>query len=108
MKKKIKQELSDYLAILYVHGIITEKEHLKFKRRLDNSNEPDESTKLSIPNIGISLSPDIAENILKVRDAIIEKDYDEAWHWLYTIASPNYDKTADEVWTDLERIAGRL
>lgn len=56
--------------------------------------------------VSSSLPPDVAEKILKARDAFVEKDYDEVWHWLYSIASPNYDKT--EPWEDLERMAGRL
>lgn len=48
---------------------------------------------------------DVAEKILKVRDAFIERDPSEAWHWLYNIASPNYDKK--EPWEELEMIAGR-
>ena len=63
------------------------------------------------PEVGVKfemghLSPDIAEKILKARDAFIADDYDEVWHWLYSIASPNHDKT--EPWEDLERIAGRI
>jgi len=60
----------------------------------------------AIPDVSSSLPPDVAEKILKARDAFVEKDYNEVWHWLYSIASPNYDKT--EPWKDLERIAGRL
>lgn len=56
--------------------------------------------------VSSSLPPDVAEKILKVRDAFVKRDYDEVWHWLYSIASPNYDKT--EPWEDLERMAGRL
>ena len=56
--------------------------------------------------VSSSLPPDVAEKILKARDAFVERDYDEVWHWLYSIASPNYDKT--EPWEDLERMAGRL
>jgi hypothetical protein len=48
---------------------------------------------------------EMAEKILKIRDAIVEKDYDEAWHWLYSIASPDYDKL--EPWEELERLAER-
>jgi hypothetical protein len=51
------------------------------------------------------LPPDVSEKILKARDAFVEKDYEEVWHWLYSIASPNYDKT--DPWEDLERMAGR-
>lgn len=51
------------------------------------------------------ISKDVAEKILKVRDAFVERDPSEAWHWLYSIASPNYDKK--EPWEELEMIAGR-
>jgi hypothetical protein len=61
---------------------------------------------LLIADVSSSLPPDVAEKILKARDAFVERDYDEVWHWLYSIASPNYDKT--EPWEDLERMAGRL
>jgi len=47
-----------------------------------------------------------AEKILKVRDAIIEQDYNEAWHWLYSIASPGFDKL--EPWEELENLASKL
>ena len=46
-----------------------------------------------------------AIKILKIRDAMIEKDYNEAWHWLYQIASPNFDKNCEDVWTELEKLA---
>jgi hypothetical protein len=65
-----------------------------------------EVKKLVIPDVIVSLPPDVAEKILKARDSFVEKDYDEVWHWLYSIASPNFDKT--EPWKDLERVAGRL
>jgi hypothetical protein len=55
--------------------------------------------------LGGSLPPDVAEKILKARDAFIGKDYDGVWYFLYSIASPNFDKT--EPWEDLERMAGR-
>lgn len=58
------------------------------------------------PIVSSSLPPDVAEKILKARDAFVEREYDEVWHWLYSIASPNYDKT--DPWEDLERMAGRL
>ena len=46
-----------------------------------------------------------AIKILKIKDAMIKKDYNEAWHWLYQIASPNFDKNYEDVWTDLEKLA---
>lgn len=48
---------------------------------------------------------DWACNILKVRDALAENDQNEAYHWLYQIASPNFDKDSDEVWQELEALA---
>lgn len=53
-----------------------------------------------------AIPPDVAEKILKARDSFVQKEYDEVWHWLYSIASPNYDKT--EPWENLERMAGRI
>lgn len=41
--------------------------------------------------------------ILKVRDNIAQNDYNEAYHWLYAIASPHFDKY--EPWEELEKIA---
>ena len=70
-----------------------------------NSDKP-QTPQLNIGAVSSSLPPDVAEKILKARDAFVERDYDEVWYWLYSIASPNYDKT--EPWEDLERMAGRL
>ena len=64
-----------------------------------------EQLRIGICAVSSSLPPDVAEKILKARDAFVEQDYDEVWHWLYSIASPNYDKT--EPWEDLERMARR-
>jgi hypothetical protein len=74
----------------------------KEKTKVQESTNPP----LLIADVSSSLPPDVAEKILKARDAFVERDYDEVWHWLYSIASPNYDKT--EPWEDLERMAGRL
>ena len=71
----------------------------------ENLNEP-QKPQFNIGALSNSLPPDVAEKILRARDAFVERDYDEVWHWLYSIASPNYDKT--EPWEDLERMAGRL
>lgn len=46
----------------------------------------------------------IALQVLRVRAALVLKDYDEANHQLYAIASPMFDKL--EPWAQLERIAG--
>lgn len=61
--------------------------------------------RLPQPAVGGSLPPDIARRILEVRDALAKGDQEEAYHWLYSIASPGFDKT--DPWADLERDAGR-
>lgn len=52
-----------------------------------------------------SLPPDIAEKILRVRDAITAEDYCEALHWLYKIADPECSSYTP--WAELEDVAGR-
>jgi len=95
MKKKIKQELSDYLAILYVHGIITEKEHLKFKRRLDNSNAPDE-TKYIIT---------FEDGTHYISDSYNQSDLKALNDGIITIVrqSDLKELTPDNEWIDLEK-----
>jgi hypothetical protein len=46
----------------------------------------------------------VAERVLRVRDALVKKDYEEAYYWLYAIASPEFDKYYP--WADLECVAG--
>lgn len=43
-----------------------------------------------------------ATKILAVRDALVAKDYDEAWHQLYSIADPTF--TELEPWKKLEEL----
>ena len=47
----------------------------------------------------------LAKKILAIRNAIVSEDYEEAFHRLYSIASPAFDKTLDEVWVELEKTA---
>lgn len=54
------------------------------------------------------VSPEIADKLLKIRDALIQNDYDEAYHWLYLIACPEMDKNAEEVWSALENKASQF
>ena len=56
----------------------------------------------------MELTPDIARKILKIRDALVKNDIQEAYYWLYQIASPNLDKMSDEVWKELELIANKI
>jgi hypothetical protein len=51
------------------------------------------------------VSPAVAWGILAVRDALVIGDSQEAYHQLYMLASPNFDKRSDEVWSELEAIA---
>lgn len=45
-----------------------------------------------------------AQQILKVRDALVDRDLDEAYHQLYTLADPEYKIRANP-WEDIERAA---
>jgi len=49
------------------------------------------------------ISPRVAKLILKIRDSYIEQDFEDVWHFLYQIASPNFDKF--QAWGEIERIA---
>lgn len=56
------------------------------------------------------MSPRVARLILKIRDRICEGGdeldaIEDIWHNLYQIASPEFDKLADDVWTEIESIA---
>jgi len=46
-----------------------------------------------------------AQCILNARDSLIKGDKDDAYHWLYKIASPKFDKMSEDVWSGLEKIA---
>lgn len=50
-------------------------------------------------------SPDVAKRLLGIKNALLHNDYNEAYHQLYMIASPNVDKHSDEVWEEMEQIA---
>ena len=49
-----------------------------------------------------SLPADVKRKLLAARDALTEGDAMEAYHQIYSIAAPHFDKLADEVWTGLE------
>ena len=49
------------------------------------------------------MSPRVAKLLLKIRDEIAKENISEAYHALYEIASPDFDKT--EPWENIERIA---
>lgn len=61
----------------------------------DNQNMPPK------PKLGVS--KEIAQKILKIRDAFTHSNYEEAYHVLYSIASPEFDKY--KPWEELEKIA---
>jgi len=90
MENKIKEILQDYM---------TERQIELALPRLVNL------ISVNVPVIK-SFSPAVAKGMLAVRDAIVERDIDEAYHQLYMICSPNFDKMSHEVWAELEAIAG--
>jgi hypothetical protein len=53
----------------------------------------------------MSFTPAQAVCILKVRDALLAKDVEEAYHWLYTLDSKQMPHDPFKPWADLERIA---
>lgn len=61
----------------------------------DNQNMPPK------PKLGVS--KEVAQKILKIRDAFTHSNYEEAYHVLYSIASPEFDKY--KPWEELEKIA---
>lgn len=50
----------------------------------------------------VSLPMDVKRKLLAARDALAVGDLMEAHHQIYSIASPHFNKLADEVWTALE------
>jgi len=54
------------------------------------------------PTDPVSLPMDVKRKLLAARDALTVGDLMEAHHQIYSIASPNFNKLADEVWTALE------
>jgi hypothetical protein len=53
----------------------------------------------------MTFSASQATCILKLRDAILKKDFDEAWNWLKTLDSKQVPHDPFQPWVDLERIA---
>lgn len=52
------------------------------------------------------MSPRVAKLILAIRNELVKPDALEAYHLLYQIASPNFDKQGD-VWEEIEQIASQ-
>lgn len=50
-----------------------------------------------------AIPADVARKILLVRDALVKRDMEGAYHHLYSIASPKFDQY--EPWKELEEIA---
>lgn len=53
----------------------------------------------------LRFDPAQAVCILKVRDALLAKDIDEAYHWLYTLDSKQVPHDPFKPWAELERLA---
>lgn len=56
---------------------------------------------------GMGFTPAQATCILLVRDALLAKDIDEAWHWLYTLDSKQVPHDPFNPWSELEEISKR-
>lgn len=57
---------------------------------------------------GAPISPYVAWCIMNARNAIVkDNDLEEVYHFLYKIASPNFDKDSHEVWKELENLANQ-
>lgn len=65
-----------------------------------------ELTQPEAPAVVAEMSPRIAKLILQIRDALVLKNWDEAYHCLYQITSPKFDKYSDTLWKDVESLAG--
>ena len=48
-----------------------------------------------------TLPRDIKHKLIKIREALVRNELDEAYHILYSIASPNFDKI--QTWGALEK-----
>lgn len=48
-----------------------------------------------------TLPRDIKHKLIKIREALVRNELDEAYHILYSIASPNFDKI--QTWDALEK-----
>lgn len=53
------------------------------------------------------ITPREAEYLLRIRDELVKEDINEAYHWLYQIDDPQFEKMGDEMWKGLEKLAGR-
>lgn len=51
------------------------------------------------------ISPERAQFLLNVRDALVHSDVNEAYHFLSKFYNPPLDKYSDEVWKDIEALA---
>ena len=90
-------ESCSYVAryVLKKIDTMSPEERYRYLRDLSNGEGDDEYVRMSRrPGIG-------AGWINKFKD-----DFDEVWHSLYKIASPNFDKI--EPWDELEKIAGYI
>ena len=48
----------------------------------------------------LQLPNDIKRKLIIIRNNLVKREYEEAYHVLYSIASPNFDKP--NAWEDLE------
>lgn len=60
----------------------------------------------SYPHVSKPFSPAVAIRLLQIRDALKGKDIITAWDRLTMIADPDCNKHSEEIWLEVEKIAG--
>src|SRR5688572_25946357 len=49
-----------------------------------------------------------AEKLLAIRDEFAKQDYNEAYHILYSMVCPEFDRVADKVWRPWEDVVNKI
>jgi hypothetical protein len=71
----------------------------------NNEQPPTPQTGRTYTEGGLDISPERAQFLLNLRDALTYNDQSEAWHWLAKFYNPPLDKYSDELWIDIEALA---
>lgn len=81
------------------------RERLAWKDACDRVHELEDAAESATGEKQYGFEKAQAVCILKVRDALLANDHDEAWHWLYTLDSKQIPHDPFKPWADLERLA---
>jgi chromosome segregation ATPase len=74
-----------------------------YRRTLKRLEVAESDNRIYREALEAEMSPRVASLLIKVRDEIAKENISEAYHALYQIASPDFDKT--ESWGKVEKIA---